>query len=435
MDAMASSAPTAPNPYLAPRSPDADPDADTDTLNDAGVAEVGRRWNALYVFDSDLTVDLMDVVDKLGSEFWGVSDEAIEDALIKAGAKVSPKWKWSYRARLRDALGVTFGKPFAQPVRWLVDGIVPSASVTMFVGPAYSLKTWAELALLKAVAFKEPWLGRAFFGGWPKGPPPGIPDEPARSIAVDFEGGMSELERRLAFLGDDGRVGRASMPKYDLTNERFWTELEKLLPLSLVAIDSLSRGAPNIDEKDSRFAEPLARAARFANEHDTTFVFLHHSPKDAGKGLTDVIRGTSALPAALDACFYFEAATNFESTDPTERRATVRCLKMRRGGVEPAPFRVRLTDAHGFELAASSPIRKAPTDEETVLATVTAHPGIGGRRPISEACGVGFERVGKALDALLAAGRIENVGTEARPRHQVIAEVLNPSVAGGGPIT
>lgn len=316
-----------------------------------------------------------------------------------------------FGVRERDELGIGWGNAPPQPVAYLVDGAIPRGSVGMFVGAPNEGKTWAVLSLDSAVANGESWMGHDV--------------EVGRVVHVDFEMGREELDRRLRIV-DGAEVRRTALPKYTLTDERFWTELAKVQP-KLVSVDGYARGNPATDENDPRFAEPLARARRFAEAHGTTFVFVHHSPKATGKAtLLEIIRGTSALAANLDVAYYVEGKDDFESDDPRERRATITCKKMRRGGHEPAPMTIRITDAgvdHVADPARGRPpivAASAGEDDARVLEAITADPACGTRRGLVAATGLSQARVMAARQRLLDAGKIvRSGGTDTAPVYQV----------------
>lgn len=358
-----------------------------------------------------------------------------------------------FRARRRSAIKARVGHSSrAEPIEWLIEGILPKASVGMIVGASYELKTWVAMALEKAVAHREPWMGRAFdptntFRTYGAGADP-VPTFP-RVLHLNYEMPDAEVTNRLELLGEypgaktrmmthqgeqievcesrEGRIHVASHPEVDLDSDAFWDSLT-IGKYDLVTVDTLSAANPSVDEKDSRFAKPLQRAAAFAKKHGTAFLFVHHSPKCTGsESLLEIIRGSSAIAAALDVAFFVKKVSRFATKDPKERRSIVVCKKMRRGGDEPAPFTVKLTDAGGLELheerRGKAPKAGPQTDEDVLYEAIKATPGIGGRRALVKATGLSKERVHLAYMALLNAVRIENRGSTASPSLFVTAAV------------
>lgn len=239
-----------------------------------------------------------------------------------------------------NPLGVVFGglDTADAPIEYLVDGIIPKASVCMFVAEPYTLKTFAALDVAVSVAHGTPWLGKHA-------------TKKGRVVYVNFEMHGSELKRRLRLLGDDGGlVGRVTHPDLSLEHEEFWAALADLSP-DLVVVDTLSAGNPNVEEKDPRAAEPLRRAAKMANDTNCTFLFVHHTTKDASASKKSRVRGTGAIFGALDACYFFESVG-------TAGASAVECIKMR-SGPEPAKFVIKLSDSTGLTLDGSTVGRPA----------------------------------------------------------------------------
>jgi hypothetical protein len=391
---------------------------DAGELTADGVQAIGRWFKANYVHDENKFANLW--VDALRHAFEKSVDgfavktrepDADFRAALLAGGAVALGDAF-IKGRAVDELGVEYGPGDSEipTLEYLVDEILPARSVGMFVAAPYELKTWAALSLAVAISQGLPWLGK-------------YRTTRGRVIFFDYEMGGSEVRRRLTILNDDGSIGVASFPPFDLSDDRFWEQLENHNP-DCVVVDSLSRAHPGVDEKDARYAEPLARAARFAAERGTSFIFIHHSPKAGGKGLSDLIRGTSALAAALDVAFHFEQIDGGD--DPREKRAIVTCLKQRRGGQEPSPFKMKLTDA-GVELYVP-PTAKESADEPAEPLTLDEQIAAAVDRLAAEQPGdaVSYERIAKAIqkrtqDAtteckrLLGVGVLVNQGSDRRP--------------------
>jgi hypothetical protein len=284
----------------------------------------------------------------------------------------------------------------------IVPGIIPTGAQVVFVGNQASGKTTMVTTLLAAVAHGRPWLGR--------------PTNRSQCAIVNFDGRDSDLRQLLHEAGAGGKVSIASYPEHNLSSDRFWAALEKRYgngKPALIAIDSLSRGNPDVDEKDARFAAPVLRAAEISSRYPITFVWIHHTPvKVRGDDLNDWLRGTSALGAAFDIGFGLSRVS--ENASPRETIIKVQTPKMRpKGFVKPAPFKLRMTDA-GLSLHDET-ARKVPlTDDELVLEAVKATPGITSAGIEAEVCGR-RENVRSARNRLVETGAIENRGTEKRP--------------------
>ena len=398
----------------------------TGKLTQEGIYWVKRRWNQTFVADDEsLLIDDVESVlfedCELDWDLWervgaNIDGASVQAALVAAGAKIDPEHPGSVLARERDGLGACTGSDYIESVDWLVEDLIPERSISLVIADPFQMKTWWAMSLLTAAARKDShWLGRelrtdCLLSRYPD-------HRKRRAVWVAFEG-ADVMARRFAMLGDKGSVYQVGLPPLTLSDPRFWRELAKLNP-GIVAIDSLSRGNPGVDEKDSRFAEPLARAEAFARDHGTTFIFVGHSPKDSGSGLVDLVRGTSAVAAAADMVFNLEGV-RFTSSDPTEHRSRVTCVKHRSLAQAPAPFVFKLTDGRGIELHDESRQKSKPSgdtsDVEVVFAAIESSPGTNVAN-LARDLRMRDADVRAAPDALVSDGRIRIDG--AGPKTQL----------------
>lgn len=336
----------------------------------------------------------------------GANDRAFYSAF--AGAGLIPDTAPNlFQVRQVDA-GLDFASAAETHVKqdaMLVPGLLPACCQVVFVGDQASGKTTAVASLLAAVSQGKDWLGR--------------PTMRSQCAIVNFDGRDADLQQLLREAGDTGKVGIASYPEHNRSSDRFWAAIERRYgngKPALIAIDSLSRGNPHVDEKDARFAAPILRAADISSRHPITFIWLHHTPVTVrGNGLNDWLRGTSALGAAFDIGFGFSKVS--ASASPRETILKVQTLKMRpKGIVPPAAFKLRVTDA-GLALYEEKAHKAPLTDEDLVYEAIKANPGIGGRREFTKATGLPRERVETARVNLLSTGRVENKGTAGAPEH------------------
>lgn len=337
----------------------------------------------------------------------GASDAAWLAAFAAAGRVPDEAGYFQVRA-VADDEGLDFVsaeeevEPDPQPM--IVEGLIPAGCQVVVVGDTTSGKTTLITSMLAAVAHGRPWLGRATLK--------------CQCAIVNFDGRDSDLRQLLQGAGAEGRVSIASYPDDNLASDRFWQALEKRFGSgrpAVIAIDSLSRGNPEIDEKDARFAAPILRAAEISSRYPITFAWIHHSPvKVRGRQLNDWLRGTSALGAAFDIGLGLSKVS--AKASPRETIIKVENLKMRPRELAELPdFKLLITDA-GIALCESTPKAEGtlpPTDDEQVLAAVVARPGISSG-DIEDAVDL---RRGLAIEArrrLEAAGLIENRGSSTR---------------------
>lgn len=240
-----------------------------------------------------------------------------------------------------NPLGIEYGGLDAVdvPTQYLVQDILPEASLGMFVAQPYGMKTWAAYSLAIAVSKGKPWLGKH-------------PTRKGKVLILDFEMGQRKMKKRLRMLGDDGTVGRITQPKWKLDKKELWAALYEAQP-DLVIVDTLSAGNRAQDENQPEFAAPLdfaktmIEALEKSRPFGCSFIFLHHPVKDTtGKAKQATVRGTGAIFGALDVCYALEALA---PGDSGEKRAAVECTKMREGE-EPPKFVLELTDEHGIQL-------------------------------------------------------------------------------------
>ncbi len=219
------------------------------------------------------------------------------------------------------------------PTDYLVDKILPTASVGMFVAQPYVMKTWAAYSLGIAVSQGKPWLGKHA-------------TKKGKVLVVDYEMGRTKVKKRLRMLGDDGSVGRIIKPGARLDNIELWSALFEERP-ALVIIDSLSAGNRANDENSPQFVFPIDRASDMANACGCSFIIIHHAVKDTnGRSKQAWVRGTGAIFGQLDVCYALETVAEGSKG---EKRASLECIKMREGE-EPPKFTLQLTDARGIEL-------------------------------------------------------------------------------------
>lgn len=303
-----------------------------------------------------------------------------------------------------DALGLEAFVPDTAPdatqVKYLVDTLLPKASVCMFCSPPECLKSWMALRIAVDVSQGQAVLGQFDVS------------EAVRAAFLDFENGGDEIRRRLTILGGDGRVRHVSHPDYRINDDAFWKALEKFKP-GFVVIDGLGSGQEGVDEKTNSFADPLTKAAKFANQFGTTFLLLHHPTKAATvNDVESLFRGTGAIRAKVDSAYYFNLLEKDEATG-TVTAEVLPIGKCRKG--QPAKaFTIELTNSglrivKGGGKPAGKTKSKPKTNADKVYDIVATDPGISGR-DIWEESGLGRNEVYELLDKLEADGRIRREG-------------------------
>lgn len=286
-------------------------------------------------------------------------------------------------------------RPVEPPI-YLVDGLIPIATVGMLVAHGSSLKTWTALDIGRAIAKGVPWLDRFI-------------TRKGRVLVLDYESGLYELRRRIHLL-ERGKVpglGAWPYPNMRIDDPELWKRLVDM-DLSLVVLDSLSAGAPGIDENDTAAANPLKLAARFTEAANAGVLVIHHSKKGEGDDRT-MVRGSTALYADCDWAYKFEDVEEAA----TYRRMRMVCIKPSMGK-KPSPVNIELTDGglSTFEVANGTPLPKHATPEQIrdrILLKLESVGNIETKDAIAIAIELGAQKVRPQVDVLFKRGAIANV--------------------------
>lgn len=193
--------------------------------------------------------------------------------------KPEPRYKLLNAGDLRDL----------PPMAWRVRGVLPAVGLAALYGPSASGKSFLGFDMAAAIAEGRKWFGCRV--------------EPAPVVYAALEG---EAGFKLRAQGWEAHKGRAlpdglqmMLQPFQLTNVLDVRDLAAVVPTGgVVFIDTLNRAAPTADENSSRdMGEILEAAKRLQSITGGLVVLVHHTGKDATKGL----RGHSSLFAAMDA--------------------------------------------------------------------------------------------------------------------------------------
>jgi len=179
------------------------------------------------------------------------------------------------------------------PLRWLVDGVLPSDGLAALVGPSGKGKTFLTIGLAGAVATGQSWLGCATGDA-----------APVLYIAAE---GTAGLKQRVAAWVSFHKAP-ADLPVYFICETVNLMTVEDVahvtaaisampVPPALVVVDTLHRAMVGGDENSAKDVGIVVQHAdairRFCG---CTVLVVHHNKKDA-----DVERGSTALRGACDA--------------------------------------------------------------------------------------------------------------------------------------
>ena len=191
------------------------------------------------------------------------------------------------------------------PVQWIVRGVLPRDGLAVVYGPSGSGKSFLVLDILACVSDGREWFGRK------------VRPVPVIYCALEGEAGLSQ--RMQAYQSVHGAMAGVRMrfltTGFDLLVAEDVESLAAAIGSAgvgggVVVLDTLNRAAPGTDENSSQdMGRIIAACKHLQGLVGGLVVLVHHTGKDAAKGL----RGHSSLFAALDAAV--------EVTRTEERRA------------------------------------------------------------------------------------------------------------------
>ena len=172
---------------------------------------------------------------------------------------------------------------------WRVRGVLPAVGLAGLYGPSASGKSFLALDMAAAIAEGRRWFDCR------------VDAAPVVYAALEGEGGF-----KLRVAAWEAHTGRALpdglhmvLQPFKLTAPQDVADLAAVVPAgAVVFLDTLNRAAPTADENSSKdMGEILSAAKHLQSLINGLVVLVHHTGKDATKGL----RGHSSLFAALDA--------------------------------------------------------------------------------------------------------------------------------------
>jgi hypothetical protein len=257
------------------------------------------------------------------------------------------------------------------PVRWRVRGVLPADGLAAVYGPPGSGKSFLALDLLGAVAEGRDWFDHR--------------TDPAPVVYVALEGEAGMAQRVQAYRSRYGRTPagmRFIAQPFALLEPGDVAELAEAIRAAggaggIVAIDTLNRASPGADENDSRDMGRVIEGAKLLQAALGGLVLLvHHSGKDAARGL----RGHSSLLAALDAAV--------EVARDGDRREWRIAKAKDAADTDAQPFRLDVVEL-GID-----------ADGEPVSSCVVVPDAAGASRPTAPAGGnqrIAWDRIGALL--------------------------------------
>ena len=185
-----------------------------------------------------------------------------------------------------------------EPVHWVIDNVLPEKGFAALYGPPGSYKSFIALDIAEAVATGRQWMGNQISS-------PGA----VLYIAGEGHGGIGARIKacKINHQTQDGAQIyviryqlnlRSSADDFNLLMESIDALIDRTgIELRLVQIDTLARAFGGGNENDSQdMGAFIHNCGRLQRKLDCALMVLHHSGKDATKGL----RGHSSLLGAVD---------------------------------------------------------------------------------------------------------------------------------------
>lgn len=211
--------------------------------------------------------------------------EVFGHALLPSGVLIDPP----RRFKLKTAAEVV-AQP---PMKWSIRGVLPEQGLASVYGASGSGKTFLVMDMVLTLSAGRDWFGHRV-----------ARPLPVTYAALEGEAGISSrVKAHKERYGDSVEVVHYLLQSFNLLNAADVGALaESIVSVGgaggVVVLDTLNRAAPGADENDSRnMGQIIAAAKELQTLVGGVVLLVHHTGKDASKGL----RGHSSLHAALDA--------------------------------------------------------------------------------------------------------------------------------------
>jgi hypothetical protein len=241
----------------------------------------------------------------------------------------------------------------AQATEWVVEGLIPRASVTLLAGEPGSYKSWLALTLLRAIVASGKFLER---------------NCAALSVLyLDRENPLTVVRERLAMLGVES-LGETKIWGGWLPDAPPAIGDVRLLKIArerrpLLIFDSLIRFHSADENSATEMAEVMHNLRALANV-GATVVALHHKPKAEGAHY----RGSSDIAGGVDTAFSV-------SRDRQAGILRLECFKSRFVEEFSLTLRPDLAGAGDFVVTEAPDATVAREDAEKLAQTIRTKPG------------------------------------------------------------
>lgn len=281
---------------------------------------------------SDHVATLYDLHDEAGTaavrKAWlGMVDKDPELAELYSGDTEPASWEW------RTLKTAYEPKP---PREYVVEGVLPLPSLSVFYGYPGGLKTMLLMDLALCVAAGKTWLD-----GLPGGDPvKAYQCQAAPVLWIDVDNGLDRLERRFQALGQAHGVDEDApflytsfpSPPFDPQNPEsvgYLVSMALEIGAKLVVFDNLGTVSGGADENSSQMIGVMAGLRHLAERAGASVIVIHHSNKmNPSSRAGNRLRGFSGIEAALDLALLIDREEGGDAV-------TIQSTKTRDKPVEP----------------------------------------------------------------------------------------------------
>ncbi len=318
-----------------------------------------------------------------------------------------------HHGRLTIALHAFPGNP--NPTEWLVQGLIPSAGLTILASAPKAGKTCLASAIARAIATGTPFLGQEMkkapvvWCAYEEYPDERVPfhlgltmEDPLYVAYVD---NLPDLDLNLE-EGRSDQFGRFAYPKYcHLFQEA------KELEAKLIVIDCLHAAVTRGNLADNAFARRvLGRLRHWCASFNIPVLLLHHVTKTATRGYhPERFADSSQILASASTHFYMESRTQPDGS---------RKITLHGQGRNPIPPRVQELVSHDIlDFARVEPGKSetgepregsegnGPTLAESVSSLLDSGGGLSAKE-VAEELGANPDTVRVTISRMLERGQI-----------------------------
>jgi|11_taG_2_1085331.scaffolds.fasta_scaffold03715_6 hypothetical protein len=245
-------------------------------------------------------VDLPNLPDKGDAVDWLDAGNTIEQLreLVKNALKIESKVD-EPPAKILPILGLSELRNMP-PVKWLVDGVITKHGFSALYGAPGVGKSFIALDIALSVAYGRAWHDRTVDGG------------KVLYIAGEGVGGLGKRVKAWeTHYGLNDNVPLQVVPK--AVQFRDEADIQELIDTidhfgggyRLIVIDTVARSMVGMEENSSSESGIFVAACdRIRTHADCALLAIHHSGKDASRGM----RGSNALLGAVDTSLQVKAA-------------------------------------------------------------------------------------------------------------------------------